>query len=116
MLGFTTALCALTGLLFGIAPALRVSRINVAGALNANARTAASAGGRSGRLLPNALVAGQVTLSLVLLAIAGLLLRTLHNLHNQDLGFNRTNILMVWTCLLYTSQGLLGRADSCASR
>jgi len=97
VLGFTTALCALTGLLFGIAPALRVSRINVAGALNANARTAASAGGRSGRLLPNALVAGQVTLSLVLLAIAGLLLRTLHNLHNQDLGFNRTNILMVWT-------------------
>ncbi len=97
VLGFTSAICVLTGLLFGLAPALRVSRTDVTGALNANSRTAAGAGGRSGRLMPNLLVAGQVMLSLVLLAVAGLFLRTLHNLHSQDLGFDRTNILLVST-------------------
>ncbi len=97
VLAFTSAICVLTGLLFGLAPALRVSRTDVTGALNANSRTAAGAGGRSGRLLPNLLVTGQVMLSLVLLAVAGLFLRTLHNLHTKDLGFNRTNILLVRT-------------------
>ena len=97
VLGFTSAVCVLTGLLFGIAPALRVSRTNVSSALSASARTAGSSGGRSGRLLPNLLVTGQVMLSLVLLAVAGLFLRTLHNLHAQDLGFDRTNILLVRT-------------------
>ncbi len=97
VLGFTTAICLLTGMLFGIAPALRVSRMSASGALNATARTVGSGGGRSGRLLPNALVVGQVMLSLVLLAVAGLFVRTLHNLRNQDLGFNRTNLLLVKT-------------------
>jgi len=97
VLAFTSAICVLTGLLFGLAPALRVSRTDVTGALNANSRTAAGAGGRSGRLMPNLLVTGQVMFSLVLLAVAGLFLRTLHNLHSQDLGFNRTNILLVTT-------------------
>jgi predicted permease len=97
VLGFTMAICVATGILFGIAPALRVSRMSAAGALNATARTVGSSGGRSGRLLPNALVVGQVVLSLVLLAVAGLFVRTLHNLRNQDLGFNRTNILLVKT-------------------
>ena len=97
VLAFTSAICVLTGLLFGLAPALRVSRTDVTGALNANSRTAAGAGGRSGRLMPNLLVTGQVMLSLVLLGVAGLFLRTLHNLHSQDLGFNRTNLLLVTT-------------------
>jgi predicted permease len=97
VLAFTSAICVLTGLLFGVAPALRVSRTDVTGALNANSRTAAGAGGRSGRLMPNLLVTGQVMLSLVLLAVAGLFLRTLHNLHSEDLGFNRTNVLLVET-------------------
>jgi predicted permease len=97
VLCFTTSICVLTGLLFGVAPALRVSRLDVSGALNTNARTAAGGGGRSGRLLPNTLVTAQVALSLVLLAVAGLLLRTLQNLHNQDLGFNRTGVLLLNT-------------------
>jgi predicted permease len=97
VLAFTSGICILTGLLFGLAPALRVSRTDVTGALNANSRTAAGGGGRSGRLMPNLLVTGQVMLSLVLLGVAGLFLRTLHNLHSQDLGFNRTNILLVTT-------------------
>jgi predicted permease len=95
VLAFTFGLSVLTALLFGIAPALRISRISVAPALTSNARTAASSGGRSSRLLPNTLVAAQVMLSLMLLAGAGLFLRTLHNLQNQDFGFNRTNVLLV---------------------
>jgi predicted permease len=97
VLAFTSAICLATGVLFGIAPALRVSRMSASGALNATARTVGSGGGRSGRLLPRALVVGQVMLSLVLLAVAGLFVRTLHNLRNQDLGFNRTNLLLVNT-------------------
>ncbi len=97
VLAFTSAICLATGVLFGIAPALRVSRMNALGALNAAARTVGSSGGRSGRLLPKTLVVGQVMLSLVLLAVAGLFVRTLHNLRNQDLGFNRTNLLLVNT-------------------
>ena len=50
------------------------------------ARTVGSGGGRSGRLLPKTLVVGQVMLSLVLLAVAGLFVRTLHNLRSLRSG------------------------------
>ena len=92
---FTLGVSVLTGLLFGIAPALRISRISVAPSLGANARTAAGGGGTWGRALPRVLVVTQVTLSLVLLACAGLFLRTLHNLQTQDFGFDRHNVLLV---------------------
>jgi predicted permease len=94
VLAFTFALSVLTALLFGLAPALRISRISAAPTLT-SARTTASSGGRSTRLLPNILVAAQIMLSLILLAGAGLFLRTLHNLQAQDFGFNRTNVLLV---------------------
>jgi predicted permease len=94
---FTFAVCLLTSMLFGIAPAWRGSRSNAAGALNANARTPAGTGAPAGRWIPKALIVAQVTLSLVLLTVAGLLLRTLQNLRSQDLGFNRTNVLLVDT-------------------
>jgi predicted permease len=97
VLAFTSAICLATGVLFGLAPALRVSRMNASSALNTTARTIGSSGGRSGRLLPKALVVVQVMLSLVLLAVAGLFVRTLHNLRNEDLGFDRTNLLLVNT-------------------
>jgi predicted permease len=92
---FTLGVSVLTGILFGLAPALRVSRSSVAPSLSAGARTAGGSGGRSGRLLPKLLVVSQVTLSLTLLASAGLFLRTLRNLENQDFGFNRHNVLLV---------------------
>jgi predicted permease len=97
VLAFTSTICLVTGLLFGIAPAWRVSRMSASGALNATARTVGSSGGRSGRLLPKTLVVVQVMFSLVLLAVAGLFVRTLHNLRDRDLGFNRTNLLLVNT-------------------
>ena len=92
---FTLGVSLLTGILFGLAPALRVSRISVAPSLGANARTAASSGGQSGRIMPRLLVVSQVTLSLMLLAVAGLFLRTLRNLENQNFGFDRHNVLLV---------------------
>jgi predicted permease len=95
VLAFTFGVSLLTGLLFGLAPALRVARSDAAPALNANARTAAGSGGREGRLLPRALVIAQVTASVVLLAGAGLFLRSLNNLEQQDFGFNRTHLLVV---------------------
>jgi predicted permease len=94
---FTFAICILTAALFGIAPALRGSRTNVTGALSANTRTSSGAAGRSNRLLPKTLIVFQVTLSLVLLTVAGLLLRTIVNLRAQDIGLDRSNVLLVNT-------------------
>ena len=95
VLAFTLGISLLTGLLFGIAPALRVSRIDANPAQNASARTSSSAGGGSSRLLSKILVTGQVMLSLILLVGTGLFLRTLHNLREQDFGFNRHNVLLM---------------------
>jgi predicted permease len=89
---FTLGTSLLTGLLFGIAPAVRVSRLRVAPGLTD--RNAASGMGASRRFVPKLLVASQVTLSLVLLVGAGLFLRTLSNLESQDLGFENRKLLL----------------------
>lgn len=94
---FTFATCIVTAILFGIAPAMRSSRTDLSGALNASARTASGAAARSSRLLPQALIVTQIALSLVLLSVAGLLLRTLQNLRGRDVGMNRSNVLLVNT-------------------
>jgi predicted permease len=91
---FAAGVSLLTGILFGIAPAFRVLGISIAPSLNATARTTSGSGGQAGRLLPKILVTAQVVLSLVLLVGAGLFLRTLQNLENQDYGFNRQNVLL----------------------
>jgi predicted permease len=92
---FTLGISLLTGLLFGLAPALRVPRLSLAPAAQASVRSAASAGGPGGRRIPKVLIAAQVMLTLVLLASAGLFARTLHNLENRDFGFNRRSVLLV---------------------
>ncbi|HLY41607.1 MAG TPA: ABC transporter permease [Terracidiphilus sp.] len=94
---FTFAICIVTAVLFGIAPALRGSQADVSGALNASARTAAGTSARSNRLLPKVLIIVQVALSLVMLTVSGLLLRTLQNLRGKDLGLDRTHVLLVNT-------------------
>jgi len=82
--------------MFGLAPALRVSRISLAPGLKAGSRTVSGGVGHSGRLsLPKALVAAQVALSLLLLVGAGLFVRTLQNLKDQDFGFHRQSVLLV---------------------
>jgi predicted permease len=94
VLGFTLLVSLFTGLLFGIAPALRASRVEATSELN-GARTAAAGGGGGGGALSRILVTAQVALCLVLLAVTGLFLRTIVNLQHQDLGFNRTHLLLV---------------------
>jgi predicted permease len=93
VLAFTFGICLLTGLLFGIAPAVRVSRTTVVSGLKGSARTATDAA--SSRVIPKLLVAAQVSLSLVLLVGAGLFLRTLRNLEKENLGFETRKLLLV---------------------
>jgi predicted permease len=95
VLVFTIAVSVLTGILFGIAPALRGTRVDLSPALKANAGSLFGSAGRRSRLgLGKGLVAAQVAMSLLLLVGAGLFLRTLVNLGNVNLGFNPRNILL----------------------
>lgn len=91
---FTLGVSLLTGLLFGLAPAIAAAHSGAASNLSAGSRTAQGRGGRSARFWPKALMISQVMLSLLLLVGAGLFLRTLHNLENQDYGFERTHLLL----------------------
>ncbi len=93
VLGFTLGICLLTGILFGLAPALRQSHGNRAPALTESFRTQAGTGGRSN--LSNLLVVLQVAVSLFLLVGAGLFVRTLRECENQDWGFGREKVLLV---------------------
>ena len=80
VLFFSTAVALLTGILFGLAPALQGTRVEPVHALKASARGyQRPAGVGSGWSLKQILVASQVALSLVLLVGAGLFLRTLRN-------------------------------------
>lgn len=89
---FTTAVCLLTGLLFGLVPALRASRVSAGAVLKEGAL---SRGRTSGFSLGKVLVSLQVAVCLLVLFAAGLLLRSLNNLKNVDLGYSKEHILMV---------------------
>jgi predicted permease len=95
ILAFTLGIALLTGILFGIAPAFRGSRINVAPALKEGAASsdATKVPGRHFGL-GSALIVAQVALSVVVLTGAGLLVRTLANLRNIDPGFDTHNVLL----------------------
>jgi predicted permease len=91
---FSLGVSLLTGLLFGLVPAILSPRIGARGNLSAGSRTAQSSGGKSARLWPKALVTVQVMLSLLLLVGAGLFLRSFRNLESQDYGFERSHLLL----------------------
>ncbi len=91
---FTAAVSVLTGLLFGLAPAFRGTRLDVTPALKGEMLAGS---GRKGRLrwgLGKTLVGSQVALSLLLLVGAGLFVRTLRNLEMETLGFNQRHLLL----------------------
>jgi predicted permease len=83
----------LTGIVFGLAPALQGSRVEPIHALKSSGRAASGPGSRWS--LKQSLVALQVALSLVLLVGAGLFVRTLHNYSTIDAGFDRDHLLAV---------------------
>ncbi len=88
--GFTAAVSLLTGILFGLAPALRGTRVDPGPAMKEGSRQA----GRSSRALDRLLVVAQVALSVVLISGAGLFVRTLQKLWSVNLGYDRENVLM----------------------
>jgi predicted permease len=90
MLAFIVAITGLTGVLFGIAPALRGTGMHVSSALKETGRSVIG----SKSILSKSLLIVQVAISLVLLVGAGLFLRTLHNLRQVDVGFNPENLLL----------------------
>jgi predicted permease len=94
VLTFTIAISVLTGLVFGLAPILRSLRVDLTPALKDSADTLQRFGSRRRWVtLGSALVVGEVTLTIVLLAAAGLLVRTLYNLRNVNAGFDESNIV-----------------------
>ena len=94
VLGVTIALSVLTGVLFGLTPAIQSTRVDVIPALKET-----RAGEQVRRSFPHVnlsqvLVVSQIAISLLMLVAAGLFLRTLSNLQTVELGFNRENLLL----------------------
>jgi predicted permease len=87
VLAFTIGVSLLTGLLFGLAPALKAAQVDPNPALKG--------GGGGPMRLGKALVVVQVALSLLLLVGAGLFLRTLRNLRSNDAGFQAAGVLLL---------------------
>jgi predicted permease len=95
VLAFTASVAILTGILFGLAPAFRATRVELAPTLKEGSRSVVGSGSRARWPLRKLLVAAQFALSLLLVMGAGLFVGTLRNLQRLDLGYPRDQILMV---------------------
>jgi len=91
-LAFTALLSLVTAAFFGLAPALQASRADVNEALKEGGRQA-SGGGARGRRLRRLLIVAEVALAMVLLAGAGLMLKSFVGLRALEPGFDQTNLL-----------------------
>jgi predicted permease len=91
VLAFSLAASLVTGLLFGVLPALRTARVDPSTALRDGTRTATT--GRGQHRLHNSLVVAQTAVGLVLLVGAGLLIRSFVRVLQVDPGFDRRNVL-----------------------
>lgn len=96
MLGFSFGLSVLTGMIFGLAPALQSSRLNLTGVLKEGGRT--SGAGASQRLR-SGLVMTEIALAMILLVGAGMLLKSLMRVLKTDPGFNPENVLTMTVVL-----------------
>jgi putative ABC transport system permease protein len=104
VLAFTLAVSVLSSLLFGLAPALQASKVDLNDALKQGAAKGVMSGGAN--RMRSALVVGEIALSVVLLTGAGLLIRSFQALSNVELGFRPQSILMVKASV--PSSGLAG--------
>jgi predicted permease len=88
---FLAAVCVATGVLFGLAPALQVTRTNVNEVLKEGGR--GNAGARRGRWMTSAMVVTELALTLVLLVGAGLMVRSFLKVYTLDLGIRTENLM-----------------------
>ena len=98
VLAFTLGLSCLAVTLFGLVPALRASRVELASTMRASGHSlAGSALGHRGQRAPlgKLLIAGQVALSVVLLVGAAMLVHSLRNVQSVELGLDRDHLLIV---------------------
>jgi putative ABC transport system permease protein len=104
---FTAVISLATGVLFGLAPALAGSRLDVQEILKESSR--AATGGRGRQRFRQAMAALQMAVALMLLGSAGLMLHSLRNLEQIDLGFRPHNLL-VWSLFLPSNKYDASRA------
>jgi predicted permease len=89
--GYLAAICVLSGILFGLAPALQVTKTNVNEVLKEGGR--GNAGGRRARWLTGTMVVLELALTLVLLVGAGLMIRSFLKLYTIDIGIRTENLV-----------------------
>ena len=89
--GYLTLICVVTGVLFGLAPALQISKTNVNEILKEGGR--GNAGGRRARWLTGTMVVLELALTLVLLVGAGLMVRSFLKLYRMDIGIKTENLM-----------------------
>jgi putative ABC transport system permease protein len=96
VLAFTFVVSVLTGILFGLAPAIQISRAELYESLKEGSH--GSIGGRRSRFTRSALVIAEVAFSLLLLVCSGLLIRSFYLLMSEDLGIDPGNVLtaQIW--------------------
>lgn len=100
---FCIVVALLTGVLFGLAPALQLSQPDVREAMSTGSKKVA--GSRTGRATHNALIAGQIALTLLLLATAGAAIESFLKLVNKPLGFDPHNVMGVAIPIHYQAHG-----------
>src|SRR5262249_26666861 len=101
VLAFSLAISVMSGILFGLAPSLQLSRRELTLTLREEGR--GSAGSRRRNRARNIIVTAQIALSMVLLVGAGLLIRSFARLRTVNLGFDARNLLTAQTFLPITS-------------
>ena len=94
VVGFVVGLSALTGIVAGLTPALRGTRVSLSDALKMQARTVGSGGGPRNAFLGKALVAAQIAFCLLMLVVAGLFIRSMQSLMAVEVGFDTPHLLV----------------------
>jgi putative ABC transport system permease protein len=94
-LAYTAFLCVMSGVVFGLAPAIQATRPDLAGSLKEGGARGATFG-RSRSRLRSALVVAEVALALVLLVCAGLMIKGYRSINAGDPGFDARSVLTMW--------------------